>query len=103
MLKQIMIMIIISYNVLQKSLIFQKISKYSPAKYALLLYLAVSIQYVSLRFDSDFSTLTLLCLSEALYYEALRTRCLHWFLRSYLQNSHRFLLEGLSPLNHSGL
>jgi len=40
----------ISYNVLQKSLISLKSKKYSPAKYALL-FLHVSIRSVSIRFD----------------------------------------------------
>ena len=37
---------------LPKSLIFQKYKKYSPAKYALLLYLTVSIRSVSIMFDA---------------------------------------------------
>ena len=44
-----MIMIMISYNVLQKRLICQK---YSPEKYAMLLYVAVSIRWI----DSFFLT-----------------------------------------------
>ena len=51
MLKKIEIMIImiydmimIKYNVLQKCLISQKYKKCSPGKYALLLYVAVSIR-----------------------------------------------------------
>ena len=46
-----MIMIMISYNVLQKRLISQKYKKCSPGKYALLLYVAVSIRWISIRFD----------------------------------------------------
>ena len=49
---EIMIMVMISYNVLQKRLISQKYKKYSPGKYALLLYVAVSIRWISIRFDS---------------------------------------------------
>ena len=49
-----MIMIMISYNVLQKRLVSQKHKKYSPGKYALLLCLAVSIRWISIRFDSCF-------------------------------------------------
>ena len=41
---EIIIMIMISYNVLQKRLISQKYKKCSPGKYALLLYVAVSIR-----------------------------------------------------------
>jgi len=48
---EIMIMIAISYNVLQKRLISQKYKKCFPGKYALLLYIAVSIRWISLRFD----------------------------------------------------
>ena len=43
----------ISYNVLQKSLISQKYKKNSPGKYALLLYLAISIRWISIMFDAD--------------------------------------------------
>ena len=46
-----MIMIIIRYNVLQKRSISQKYKKCSPEKYALLLYVAVSIRWISIRFD----------------------------------------------------
>ena len=46
-----MIMIMISYNVLQKRLISQKYKKCSLGKYALLLYVAVSIRWISIRFD----------------------------------------------------
>jgi len=49
---EIMTMVMISYNVLQKQLISQKYKKYSPGKYALLLYVAVSIRWISIRFDS---------------------------------------------------
>ena len=52
MVKKIKLMIMISYNVLQKSLISQNYKKYSPAKYALLLFLAVSIRTVSIRMVS---------------------------------------------------
>ena len=41
----------ISYNVLQKRLISQKYKKCSPGKYALLLYGAVSIRWISIRID----------------------------------------------------
>ena len=44
----------ISYNVWQKSLIFQKYKKNSPAKYAKLLYLASSIRWISIMFDFEF-------------------------------------------------
>jgi len=45
-------MIMISYNVLQKRLISQKYKKCSPGKYAMLLYVAVSIRWISIiRFD----------------------------------------------------
>ena len=47
-----MIMIMISYNVLQKRLISQKYKKYSPGKYAKLLYVAFSIRLISIRFDA---------------------------------------------------
>ena len=43
MLKIIKIMIMISYNALQKPLILKSIKINSPGKYALLLYLAISI------------------------------------------------------------
>ena len=47
-----MIMTIISYNVLQIRLTSQKyFKKSSPGKYALLLYVAVSIRWISIRFD----------------------------------------------------
>ena len=49
--EEIMIIIMISYNVWQKSLISQKYKKISPTKYALLLYLASSISSVSIMFD----------------------------------------------------
>ena len=48
----IMIMIMISYNVLQKHLISQKYKKYSPGKYALFLYLAISIRWISIMLDT---------------------------------------------------
>ena len=47
-----MIMIIISYNVLQKRLISQKYKKCSPGKYTMLLYVAVSIHWIFIRFDA---------------------------------------------------
>jgi len=47
---EIIIMIMISYIVLQKRLITQKYKKCSPGKYALLLYVAVSIRWISIRF-----------------------------------------------------
>ena len=50
---EIMIIIMISYNVWQKSIISQKYKKNSPAKYALLLYLASSIRSVSIMFDLE--------------------------------------------------
>ena len=46
-----MIMIMVSYNVLQKRLISQKYKKCSPGKYAMLLYVAVSIRWISIKFD----------------------------------------------------
>ena len=46
-----MIMIIISYNVLQKRLIFQKYKKCSPGKYDMLLYVAVSIRLDAILFS----------------------------------------------------
>ena len=46
-------MIMISYNVLQKRLISQKYKKNSPGKYPMLLYVAVSIRWISIRFDAD--------------------------------------------------
>ena len=49
-----MIMIMISYNVLQKRFISQKYKRCSPAKYALLLYEAVSIRWIFTRFDFVF-------------------------------------------------
>jgi len=52
---EIMIMIMISYNVLQKRLISQKYKKYSPGKYAMLLYVAVSIRWISIRFGTMIS------------------------------------------------
>ena len=48
---EIMIMIMISYNVLQKRSISQKYKKCSPGKYAMLLYVAVSIRWISIRFN----------------------------------------------------
>ena len=50
--KKIVIMIIIRYNVLQKRLISPKYKKCSPGKYPLLLHVAVSIRWISIRFDS---------------------------------------------------
>ena len=47
----------ISYNVLQKRLISQKYKKCSPGKYAMLLYVAVSIRWISIRFDFYINTL----------------------------------------------
>ena len=44
-----MIMIMISYNVLQKRLILKNIKKY-----AMLLYVAVSLRWISIRFDAVF-------------------------------------------------
>ena len=44
----------ISHNVLQKRLISQKYKKCSPGKYALLLFVAVSIRWISIRFDFVF-------------------------------------------------
>ena len=52
MSKKVKLMIMIRYNVLQNSLISQKYKKYSPAKYALLLFLAISIRTVSIRMVS---------------------------------------------------
>ena len=56
MLKKIviLIMIIISYNVLQKCIISQKkkYKKCSPGKY-ILSCVAVSIRWISIRFDSE--------------------------------------------------
>ena len=46
-----MIMTMIIYNVLQKRLISQKYKKCSPGKYAMLIYVAVSIHWISIRFD----------------------------------------------------
>ena len=43
----------INCNVLQKRLISQKYKKNSPGKYALLLYLAISIRWISKMFDAD--------------------------------------------------
>ncbi len=40
-----------SYNVLQKRLILKNKKKISPGKYAMLLYVAVSIRWISIRFD----------------------------------------------------
>ena len=54
----------------------------------------------------DFTALTHLCFSLALYMyilALLSTCCKLWFYRSNWQNSHRFLLEGERPLNHSEL
>ena len=45
-------MIMLSYNVLQKRLLFQKYKKCSPGKYAMLPYVAVSIRWISIRFDA---------------------------------------------------
>ena len=39
-------------NVLQKRLISQKYKKWSPKKYALFLYVSVSIRWISIRFDA---------------------------------------------------
>ena len=41
------------YNVLQKRLISQKYKKYSPGKYAMLLYLAISIRWISIMFHAE--------------------------------------------------
>ena len=49
---KIEIMIMMKYNFLQKRLISQKYKKCSPGKYALLLYVAVSIRWISIRFDT---------------------------------------------------
>jgi len=51
MLKIIKIMIMISYNVLQK-LLFKNKKIISPGKYALLLYLAISKRWISIMFDT---------------------------------------------------
>jgi len=51
---EIMIMIMISYYVLQKRLILKNIKKISSGKYAMLLYVAVSIRWISIRFDATF-------------------------------------------------
>ena len=48
---EIMIMIMIIFNVLLKRLISQKYKKCFPGKYALLLYVAVSIRWISITFD----------------------------------------------------
>ena len=45
----------ISYNVLQKRLSSQKYKKCSPGKYALLLYVTVSIRWISIGLTSFFS------------------------------------------------
>ena len=45
-------MIMINYNVLQKRLILKNIKKISPGKYPMLLYVAVSIRWISIRFDA---------------------------------------------------
>ena len=39
-------------NVLQKRLILKNIKKNSPGKYPMLLYVAVSIRWISIRFDA---------------------------------------------------
>ena len=39
-------------NVLQKRLISQKYKKWSPGKYPMLLYVAVSMRWISIRFDA---------------------------------------------------
>ena len=44
----------ITCNVLQKRLNSQKYKKSSPGKYALFLYEAVSIRWISIRFDSAY-------------------------------------------------
>ena len=52
----------------------------------------------------DFTALTHLCFSVALYMYILRlysTCCKPRFLRSNWQSSHRFLLQSLRPLNQS--
>ena len=49
---EIMIMIMISYNVLQKRLMLKNIKKCSPGKYPLLLNVAGSIRWISIRFDA---------------------------------------------------
>ena len=56
---EIMITIMISSNVLQRRLISQKYKKCSPGKYALLLYVAVSIRWISIRFDFVFNNIRL--------------------------------------------
>ena len=56
---EIMIIIIIHNNVLQKRLISQKYKKRSPGKYAMFLYVAVSIHWISKRFDFKKRTQTL--------------------------------------------
>ena len=43
----------ISYNVSQERLISQQCKKKSPGKYALLLYPAVSILWISIMFDAS--------------------------------------------------
>ena len=47
-----MIMMMISYNVLQKRLILKNIKKNSPGKYSMLVYVAVSIRWISIKFDA---------------------------------------------------
>ena len=55
-----MIMIMKSYNVLQKRSVSKKYKKCSSGKYALLLYVAVSIRWISTRFDFGIYNLKLL-------------------------------------------
>ena len=52
----------------------------------------------------DFTALTHLCFSVALYTYLLApqsTCCQLWFLKSIWQNSHQFLFESVRPFNHS--
>ena len=57
---EIMIMIMKSYNVLQKRSVSKKYKKCSSGKYTLLLYVAVSIRWISTRFDFGIYNLKLL-------------------------------------------
>ena len=55
---EIMIMIMISYNILQKRLIFQKYKKCSPGKYAMHAIRSGSIRWISIRFDAAIALFT---------------------------------------------
>ena len=60
----------------KKRLISQKYKKCSPGKYAMLLYLAVSLRWISIRFDSN--------LGNASVIRALQPDMMHMFINTIM-------------------